>query len=68
MTGCWRRPKNAHDVHPRKELPLILRAGDARAALEAQRSAIAALCNAAVNFEDGADAEVPAETPAEPPE
>jgi valyl-tRNA synthetase len=53
-----------HDVHPRLELPLTLRAGDpeVRLALERERAAIAALCNAKVRVEAAGGAEPSAES------
>jgi valyl-tRNA synthetase len=44
--------RSEHDVHPRKALPLTLRASDpqVRAVLEREQSAIAALCNADVQI------------------
>jgi valyl-tRNA synthetase len=53
--------RSEHDVHPRRALPLTLRAADAavRASLERERSAIGALCNASVQIDAASNDALP---------
>src|SRR5262249_11045974 len=55
VIAAARSVRAEYDVHPRRELPLILRSSDAavRAALAREQGAIAALCNARVQIEAG---------------
>jgi valyl-tRNA synthetase len=52
-----RTVRSEHDLHPRKELPLTLRAGDdrTRALLAREQGAIATLCNAKLRVEGTAE-------------
>jgi valyl-tRNA synthetase len=57
VIAAARTIRSEHDVHPRKQLPLVLRAqgGEARDALAREQTAIATLCNARVQIEAGGD-------------
>ena len=55
VIAAARSVRSEYDVHPKRELPLILRSSDAgvRSALAREQGAIAALCNARVQIEAG---------------